>query len=56
MAKKFGKLICAKRKTTDLDYTNQQDYDGDDYVDEAGIEVGASSPDTEGGAVRLVEE
>ena len=36
MAKKFGKLICAKRKTTDLDYTNQQDYDGDDYVDKEG--------------------
>mgnify|MGYP001204990740 FL=1 len=35
MAKKFGKLICAKRKssTANLDYTNQEysDEEGSDY-------------------------
>ena len=36
-ARKFGKLICAKRKTANLDYTNAEEDEGadesDDYYD-----------------------
>ena len=39
MAKKFGKLICAKRKSTSkLDYNNEEysDEEGSDYNNEDG--------------------